>query len=141
MTDSSHDRVTRMIRLPAPPEIVWREIGDFDGMAKWHPAFAASEPSEIDGERYRRLATTEGEQYFERLIEEGPSRYTCETVEGPLPVSDFRATLACVAEPGGGCHVFWSARFEPLEGQERRADEIVGALFEIGLSALPGRFA
>ena len=141
MTDNSHDRVTRMIRLSAPPEDVWRAIGDFDGMAGWHPVFAASEPAEVDGERYRRLTTAEGEQYFERLIEAGPLRYAYEMVEGPMPVSDCRATLACVAEQGGGCHVFWSARFEPPEGREREADEIVGALFEIGLAALPGRFA
>ncbi len=139
MTDSSHDRVTRMIRLSAPPEDVWRAIGDFDGVAGWHPAFVAAEPTEIDGERYRRLTTTEGEQYFDRLIETGPLRYAYETAEGPLALSDFRATLACVAEKGG-CHVFWSARFEPPEGQEREADEVVGALFEIGLAALADRF-
>ena len=141
MTDSSHDRVTRMVRLQAAPDDVWRAIGDFDGMAGWHPAFEASEATEIDGERYRRLRTAEGEQHFDRLIETGPLRYSYETVEAPHSLSDFRATLACVAEKAGGCHVFWSARFEPPEGREREADEIVGALFEIGLAALPGRFA
>lgn len=128
-----------MIRLSAPPEDVWRAIGDFDGVAGWHPAFAAAEPTEIDGERYRRLSTSEGEQYFDRLIETGLLRYAYETVEGPLALSDFRATLACVAETGG-CHVFWSARFEPPEGREREADELVGVLFEIGLAALADRF-
>lgn len=141
MTDSSHDRVTRMIRLATPPETVWREIGDFEQAAGWHPAFASSEATEIEGERYRRITTTEGEQYFDRLIETGPLRYAYETVEGPLALSDFRAILACVAEKDGGCHVYWSARFEPPEGQERQADELVGALFEIGLAALPARFA
>lgn len=141
MSDGSHDRVTRMFRLKAAPDDVWRAIGDFDGMAGWHPAFAASEATEIDGERYRRLRTAAGEQQFDRLIETGPLRYAYETVEEPLGLTDFRATLACVAEPAGGCHVFWSARFEPPEGREREADEIVGAVFEIGLAALADRFA
>lgn len=138
MTDTAHDRVTRMVRLSAAPEAVWREIGGFGGIAEWHPHFVASELSEIDGETYRRLTTAEGEQFFERLAEAGPLRYRYEMIEGALPAADFTATLACVAEPGG-CHVFWSARFEP-EGEAHRADEIVGALFEIGLRALEERF-
>lgn len=134
-----HDRVQRMVRLSAPVETVWAAIGDFLSIADWHPLIASVEPAEIEGEPYRHMTTGDGDIFFEKLIETGPHYITYAMVEGPLPVSDHRATLSCVAEPGG-CHVFWSAYFSPSDGDERIADGIVGKFYEIGLDALLARF-
>ena len=64
---------------------------------------------------------------------------TYEILEGPLPVTDYRATLSCVAEEDG-CHVFWSAYFMPTEQAERVSDDIIAKFYEIGLQALQDRF-
>ena len=53
-----------------------------------------------------------------------------------LPLYDHRATLSCVAEEGG-CHVFWSAVFEPTDPS---ADDIVTGFYEEGLRALRERY-
>ncbi|QIE56118.1 SRPBCC family protein [Pikeienuella piscinae] len=136
---ADHDRVQRMVELAADRDVVWAEIGGFGAIAGWHPLIASVELTEIEGRTFRHLTTTDDELFFERLIEVGPHHLTYEVVEGPLPVSDYRATLSCVAE-ADGCRVFWSAYFTPAEDAGRVPDDIVGAFYEIGLRALRERF-
>ena len=138
--DGDHDQVRRMVSLPTDRDTVWSAIGGFGQIAEWHPLIARVELTEIEGGTYRHLTTTEGGLFLERLIEAGPNRLTYATEDGPLPVSDHRATLSCVAE-AGGCHIYWSAYFVPAGADAHLADEIVGAFFEIGLQAIRDRFA
>lgn len=136
---TDHDRLQRMVRLSADRDTVWAEIGGFAQIAEWHPLISSAELTEIEGDTYRHLRTTEGETFFERLIETGPHHVTYEMVEGPLPVSDYRATLSCVAEDAG-CHVFWSGFFVPGDDAAHISDAVVGKFYEIGLAALRERF-
>lgn len=136
---TDHDRVQRMVELTADRDTVWAAIGAFDSIAGWHPLIASAELTEIEGETFRHLTTTDDELFFERLIETGPHYMTYGMVEGPLPISDYRATLSCIAEDTG-CRVFWSAYFTPAEEDGRISDEIVGTFHEIGLRALRERF-
>lgn len=136
MSDNDHDRVQRWVSLPRDPDTVWGEIGGFGEIASWHPWVEATEMVEIEGDPYRRLILVDGDTFLERLIEEGPRHCTYETVEGPLPFDDHRATLSCVAEDGG-CHVFWSAYFEPTDPA---ADQMVIGFYEAGLEALRERY-
>jgi len=135
MTEPSRDRIQRWVMLPQPPAKVWAEIGGFGDIAKWHPDVTSAEVFEIEGETHRHVRIGDGLS-LERLIETGPNFYSYETVDGPLPLTNHRATLSCVAEKDG-CHVFWSAMFEPTDPS---ADEIVTAFYEDGLRALRDRF-
>ncbi len=135
----THDRLRRMVSLAAAPDTVWSEIGGFGQIGSWHPLIDRVELTEIEGDPYRHLTTTEGDRFFERLIETGPHHITYEIVDGPLPVTDHRATLSCVAD-AGGCHVFWSARFIPAPDADHLPDAIVAKFYEIGLEALTRRF-
>ena len=128
-----------MVSLPAGRDAVWSAIGGFGQIGEWHPLIERAELTEIEGETYRHLTTADGEPFLERLIDAGPHHVTYEMVDGPLPVADHRATLSCVAEPGG-CHVYWSAYFVPTGPDAHLADEIVGAFYEIGLRAIAERF-
>ncbi len=141
MTDTNgpeplRDRIQLWVSLPGTPETVWAEIGAFDAIADWHPGVAAAELVEIEGETHRHLRTPDGGLFLERLVETGERHYAYELVDSPLPLSGHRATLSCVAEEGG-CHVFWSAIFEP---EDPVADEIVEGFFRMGLEALRDRF-
>jgi hypothetical protein len=116
--------------------MIWAEIGGFGAMAEWHPGIASTEVVDIEGETHRHLTLSNGGLLLERLVETGPLHYTYEIADSPLPLADHRATLSCVAEDGG-CHVFWSAVFEPTD---RSADEIVSGFYEEGLRALRERY-
>lgn len=135
-----HDRLSEIVVLAAERDTVWAEIGGFDRIADWHPLIATAELVEIEGGIYRHLVATDGERFLERLIETGPHHVAWEMVDGPLPATDHRATLSCVAERDGGCHVFWGATFTPLADGCHLADEIVARFYRIGLAALDERF-
>ena len=136
MTHATRDRIQRWVSLPKPPETVWAQIGGFGDIAAWHPGIDSAEVVEIDGDIHRHLKMSDGGLLLERLIETGPHHYTYEMADGPLPLADHRATLSCVAE-AGGCHVFWSAVFEPTDPS---ADDIVAGFYEEGLRALRERY-
>ena len=136
MTHALRDRIQRWVSLPHPPEKIWAEIGGFGAMADWHPGISSTEVVDIEGETHRHLTLSNGGLLLERLIETGARYYTYEIIDGPLPLADHRATLSCVAEEGG-CHVFWSAVFEPTDPS---ADEIVSGFYEEGLRALRERY-
>jgi len=136
MTHALRDRIQRWVSLPHPPEKIWAEIGGFGAMADWHPGISSTEVVDIEGETHRHLTLNNGGLLLERLIETGPRYYTYEIADSPLPLADHRATLSCVAEEGG-CHVFWSAVFEPTDPS---ADEIVSGFYEEGLRALRERY-
>lgn len=134
--EPTRDRIQLWLSLPVAPERVWAEIGAFDAIAQWHPEVVSAELTELEGETHRHLRTADGGLFLDRLIEAGPRHYTYETVDGPLPLWEHRATLSCVAEEGG-CHVFWSAVFE---ADDPTVDDIVEGFFRAGLEALAERF-
>jgi hypothetical protein len=111
MTQAIRDRIQRWVSLPHPPEKVWAEIGGFGDMAAWHPGIESAEVFDIEGEIHRHLTLGDGGLILERLVETGPEE--------------------------GGCHVFWSAMFEPTDPS---ADEIVSGFYEEGLRALRERY-
>lgn len=132
-----YDRVRRWVVLDLPAEAVWKEVGAFEAIGEWHPAITAVDMVEIEGDTHRHLTTADGSMILERLTGTGAHHYAYEIVDGPLPVTDYRAVFS-VAEEGEGCHVFWSAHFE---AEDPAADDIVAGIFETGLEALRMRFA
>jgi hypothetical protein len=136
MTEATRDRIQRWVSLPVASDKLWAEIGGFGDVAAWHPGVDSVEVIEIEGEIHRHLTITDGGLLLERLIATGPHHYTYELVDGPMPLANHRATLSCVTEPGG-CHMFWSAVFEPTDPA---ADDIVAGFYEEGLRALRERY-
>jgi hypothetical protein len=137
MPHAVRDRIQRWVSLPHPPEKIWAEIGGFGDIAAWHPGIESTQVFDIEGEVHRHLTLGDGGLIMERLVETGPHHYTYEIIDSPLPLVDHRATLSCVAEDGG-CHVYWSALFEPTDPS---ADEIVSGFYEEGLRALRERYS
>ena len=136
MTHAVRDRIQRWVSLPRPVDEVWAVIGGFGTIADWHPDVRSAEVFEIEGETHRHLQIGDAGVTLERLVETGPHHYTYEIVDSPLPLAEHRDTLSCVAEEGG-CHVFWSAMFEPTDPT---ADDIVATFYEDGLRALREKF-
>jgi hypothetical protein len=137
MPHAVRDRIQRWVSLPHPPEKIWAEIGGFGDIAAWHPGIESTQVFDIEGEVHRHLTLGDGGLIMERLVETGPHHYTYEIIDSPLPLVDHRATLSCVAEDGG-CHVYWSAMFEPTDPS---ADEIVSGFYEEGLRAMRERYS
>ncbi|MBV9816755.1 MAG: SRPBCC family protein [Solirubrobacterales bacterium] len=127
--------VERSKRFDVTAQQMWGRIGDFQGVAAWHPGIARCTPQE-DGE-VRELALPDGAKVVERRVAQTDSSYTYRILDpGPLPVSDYEATIAVRDGEGGGSVVDWRATFTPAGASEADAIEVIEGVFDGGLDAL-----
>ncbi len=129
--------VQRSVDIAAAPDKVWHTVGDFCGIAAWHPAVEKCVPSEKDGQKLRTLSLKGGGT----LVEQQTSRddkvmsYTYTILEGPLPVSDYRSTLA-VAPEGSGSKVSWQGSFQAKGVPDTVAADVIQGIYEAGLKGI-----
>jgi hypothetical protein len=117
-----------------PADEMWARIGDFHGLATWHPGVGASAP--LDDGAARELTLADGGATIkETRLEEGPRSYTYRIDEAPLPVAGYTATMG-VESDGEGSLVIWTAEFEPTGASEEEAVAVIAGIFESGLDAL-----
>lgn len=129
--------VKRSADIAAPPAKVWQAIGDFCGIGSWHPAVETCTPSEAAGVKVRTLALKGGGTLKEEQVsrDDKVMSYTYTILEGPLPVSDYRSTLA-VAPDGAGSKVTWSGTFDAKGVPDSVASDAIQGIYESGLKAL-----
>ncbi len=132
--------VSMKIHLPVPAAKVWEVVGGFNAMPDWHPLV---ETSELEGGgKTRRIGMPGAGILVEKLehSDENERTYTYSIVEGPLPVSDYKATIKAVDDADGtGCTIEWSSDFE-AQGNETDALTAVRGVFEAGLKNLEKMF-
>jgi carbon monoxide dehydrogenase subunit G len=99
------------VDIDAPPEAVWRFIGDPTTVPQWYPKYVGCE---VEGDR-RTLRTAEGAELHERLLERDDARrfYSYSVVSG-APVASHLASFEVTAE-GAGSRVRWATQAEPLD--------------------------
>lgn len=124
-------RIAVVQSVSVSPSAAWKLVGDPSGFAAWHPAVTAS-PTEGDA---RTCHLADGAQIRERILahDDGAMHYTYEITDGPLPVANYRSTLA--VEPSAeGCVLRWTSEFEPL-GPSDEIEGMLRGLYAAGLEA------
>ncbi len=127
--------VSSSTSLPVSADKVWDMIGQFGGLADWHPAVEACTLE--DGGRLRRLTLPGGAEIVESLEkqdDEGRS-YVYRIVSSPLPVENYEATLRVEPDGDDGCKIHWSGNFDPV-GEVEKASKIVEGIYTSGFDAL-----
>lgn len=134
--------VSREATVDAKAAEVWRVIGPYCAIADWYPGVETCGEENIDGALHRRLGTADGAEFLEKQLDHSDQTmsYSYAIIEGPLPVSDYKATLS-LTESGDQTVVVWSSTFEPDGVSEEEAATIVGGVYETGLEAVRQRFA
>ena len=125
--------VTETQEVFKSPGKVWRQIGAFNDLGKWHPAVARTKMSE-DGS-VRTLFLKGGGTINERLVDYSDgSFYKYEILDGVLPVMNYVSTIAI--EPSeNGTMVTWSSTFDPAEGvTAAKAEEVIRGVYRAGLN-------
>lgn len=117
------------------PDAMWEKIGDYHGLADWHPAILSQDKE--DGGQVRVLHIDGGGTVTETLVDEGERTYTYRIDESPLPVADYTATIAVREGDEGGCVVDWRADFQASGASDEEAEEVIQGIFRGGLEALP----
>jgi mxaD protein len=109
-------KVDQSIVIEAPPEAVWKVVGDFGGIARWHPDVAKAEASGGNVEGATRTVTLKAGGTLVEGLDEwlGDGRTYAYRMSDPdltaLPVSSYSATLT-VTPDGSGSRVSWIGRF------------------------------
>jgi len=109
-------KVAGTVTIKAKPDAVWKVVGDFGGIAAWHPDVAKAEATGGNAEGATRKVTLKaGGTLVEGLDEwKGPERTYSYRMSDPdltaLPVSSYSATLT-VTPDGDGSRVEWIGRF------------------------------
>ena len=129
--------VRKTIDVSASPDRVWAAIGDFCGIAKWHPLVASCAQHSKDGRKFRDIAFKDGGKVEEQIYDwndEG-HYYTYIVIETTLPVAHYTSTVA-VMPKGGGSTILWTGRFEAKGEPDAKVVEEISALYESGLDLL-----
>jgi Polyketide cyclase / dehydrase and lipid transport len=127
--------VERSQRFADSAEQIWGRIGDFQGLDTWHPGIAGCTAQE--GGEVRELTLGGGEKIIERCLAQSDRSYSYRILDpGPLPVSDYEATITVSDDEAGGSVVHWRATFEPVGASEADAVTVIEGIFDGGLGAL-----
>ncbi len=128
--------VTRKATLKAPLTEVWGLIGNFHGVARWHPAVAESVRESVGPEEFRLLKLKGGGEILEHLVGKTSHSYTYSIIRSPLPVAHYESKIEANTA-GAGTEITWSSSFTP--GADN-AEQIVAGIYEAGLGALSAKF-
>ena len=135
-------KVSSSTELPVPAKTVWDVIGNFNALPDWHPAVAKSEIKKEGGSTLRQLSLVGGGSIEEKLeqIDDKERLYTYSILAGPLPVSNYTATLRVRDGGGKGCTVEWSSEFDAKGAPENAAMEAISGIYEAGFENLKKMF-
>jgi hypothetical protein len=134
--------VEEVMPLSAPAQDVWSVIGNFGGLADWHPAAIACVLSEEGTDTIRTISIPGGGSLVEKLeaLDDDAMSQTYSIVDGPLPVTGYMSTIRVLPESDSSCRVLWAGRFDASGAPDEVAQKVVRGIYTAGLSALAERF-
>lgn len=133
--------VDAKVKIEGPGTIdkAWALIGDFCGIANWHPVVAKCEMKEMDGAKIRTLTTQDGAVLVEKMTnwDDAAHSYSYEILESPLPVANYVSTIVVEEddEPNTVA-ITWSSTFDAKEATDDEAREAVTGIYVAGLGSL-----
>lgn len=129
------------VNIHADPEKVWRVVGDFFGLAGWHPAIESCVVGEEPTIRVVDLGNNMVVRERELSRDDNARTYTYEHVDLLLPVSEFIGRFSVTSDNNdNGCTVTWAAEFIPEGVPEEAVINIASDVFEAGLQGLASSF-
>jgi hypothetical protein len=126
---------TYTAKSTAAPDAVWKKIGDFCGIASWHPVIEKCELS--DGGKTRTLSLKGGGTIVEKLVsrDDKAHSYTYKIVSGPLPVSDYVSTIKVLPD-GSGSSIVWTGHYKAKGASDADAKKTIDGVYKAGVDVL-----
>jgi len=119
------------------PEALWKKIGDFCGIASWHPAIEKCVLS-ADGKQ-RTLSVKGGGTVVEALedLDDANHTYSYTIISGPLPVANYHSTISVSADPKGSI-LKWVGKYDAKGASDADAKKVIDGVYEAGEKGLVG---
>jgi hypothetical protein len=118
-------------------DALWKKIGDFCGIAEWHPAIEKCVLS-ADGEQ-RTLSLKGGGTVVEALEswDDANRSYTYTILSGPLPVANYHSTISVADDPKGSA-LKWMGTYDAKGASDADAKKTMDGVYEAGAKVLTG---
>lgn len=141
LAGTSAQAVESKVREVSPQSVnaVWQKIGDFCGIASWHPAIANCQLSA--DKKQRTLKLKNGAVIVERLLRWNDARhsYAYRGVSGPLPIAHYVSTIRVAPNRNGkGSVITWSGHYDSKGASDADAKKIMDGIYAAGLKELAG---
>ena len=119
------------------PDALWKKIGDFCGIASWHPAIEKCVLS-ADGKQ-RTLSLKGGGTIVEALEnwDDANRSYKYMILSGPLPVANYHSTISVTADPKGSA-LKWMGTYDAKGAPDADAKKAIDGVYETGAKRLTG---
>jgi mxaD protein len=119
------------VEIRGSPKAVWDLVKNFDGLAKWHPAFKddviKAGKNNTKG-AIRTLTLSSGESFDEQLLkfDDGKMYFRYRIIgDSPLPVTHYISTMNVKKSKGGMTKVIWQGKFINKPDSGKTDDEVV----------------
>jgi polyketide cyclase/dehydrase/lipid transport protein len=132
--------LSKSVDVPIPAAAAWKAIGDFCGIATWHPAVSKCEPSTTDGTVTRLLTLKDGGEVLEKQLsfDDKAMAYSYTIIDaGPLPVAHYQSTMS-VKPRGAGSTITWWGKFES-KGDDAKSIDAISGVYQGGLDNLASK--
>lgn len=134
-------RVQAFATVHCSADSMWREIGSFQGVGRWHPMLRGVQG---DGEQpgAMRTAETQGAQrQVERLQHVDPEHYLYryQMTSNVLPIADYVGVFRVRDDGPDKSTVIWSAHFNVTSGDEKAVIEAVQHFLSAGARSIGKR--
>ncbi len=119
-----------------PADKLWELVRDFGGLADIMPAI---ESCETEGEGVGMLRTMTmgpGAPVVERLdVCDDPTRtLTYSITEGPLPFSDYSATMVVSEDSAEACTLTWTGQITANGVPQEKAEKLASGIYQGGIA-------
>ena len=117
------------------PDALWKKVGDFCGIASWHPAIEKC-ILRADGKQ-RTLSLKGGGTVVEALEnwDNANHSYTYTILSGPLPVANYHSTITVTGDAKGST-LKWTGKFDAKDAPDADAKKTMDGVYEAGVKAL-----
>lgn len=133
--------------ISAPIGEVWDVVGDYGGIAKWHPAVNDTQikdgPSADQVGSIRQCELDGGATLLERQTARSDDErfYSYVITDSPMPMTNYESTIRLrPVTDSGATFMEWISHFDPAPGAEGELSTMIAGVYKAGFESLKARF-
>jgi hypothetical protein len=119
------------------PDALWKKVGDFCGIAAWHPAISGCKLTD-NGKRRILTLKDGGGVIVEKLIKRDDAHhsYSYKIISSPLPVADYHSTISVTSGKDGGSDFKWSGKYLAKGTASADAKKTIDGIYQAGADVI-----
>jgi hypothetical protein len=135
-------QINEAVQLKSDAETVWSAIGDFGGIANWHPFLERVDVIRNEQGTVRTAHAVDGGKHVERLehFDAGDHTYRYRMAQTTMPVRNYTGEFRVDDNGQGTSVVEWSVAFDLTGDADESTVEMVQGFLKAGTQAIKERF-